>query len=148
MKPHRSTKLKAVLLILAFLLNTAVGFACAIGTNMGFNEVHHPENAAQHKHAYTAPHQHTDQASAHHDAKTTKDNCCKDEVSKLTTADKESLSASVFSFQLSAPAILQTPVFFQDAVYLISVNIPGTDIARHSRAPVPDVRIAIQSFQI
>ena len=147
MKIDRSIKLKAAFLILVFFLNTVVGFACTIGVDMGFNEVHHKDDHAHHQQDKVASHQH-DEAVPHQHQKTEKDNCCKDEVSKLTTADKEALSTSFFNFQLSFPAILQTPVYFQNSLISIPVNIPNTYFARHSRAPVPDVRIAIQSFQI
>ncbi|MGY0038033.1 HYC_CC_PP family protein [Pedobacter sp. NJ-S-72] len=147
MKIHRSIKLKAAFLILIFFLNTVVGFACTIGMDMGFNRVHHKDDHAHHQHDEVPSHQH-DEAVPYQHQKAEKDNCCKDEVSKLTTADKEALSIAVFSFQLSFPAILQTPVYFQNRLISIPANIPNTYFARHSRAPVPDVRIAIQSFQI
>jgi peptide subunit release factor RF-3 len=147
MKIHHSTKLKAAFLILVFFLNTVVGFACTIGMDMGFNGVHHKDDHTHHQHDKAASPQH-DEAVTHQHQKTEKDNCCKDEVSKLTAADKEALSTSVFSFQLSFPAVLHTPVYFQSSLSSIPVNIPNTYFARHSRAPVQDVRIVIQSFQI
>lgn len=147
MKIHRSIKLKATFLILIFFLNTVVGFACTIGMDMGFNGAHHKDDHAQHQHDEAPSHQH-DGAVPHQYQKTEKDNCCKDEVSKLTASDKEALSTAVFSFQLSFPATLQTPVYIQSRLSSIPVNIPNTYFARHGRAPVPDVRIAIQSFQI
>jgi hypothetical protein len=131
MKIHCSTKLKAAFLILVFFLNIVVGFACAIGADMGFNGAHHKDNSAHHTHK-----------------KKEKHNCCKDEVSKLTKADKETRSTSVFSFQLSFYTFLQTPAYFQHSLSALLVNIPNIYFARHIRAPAPDVRIAIQSFQI
>ncbi|KIO78808.1 hypothetical protein TH53_01605 [Pedobacter lusitanus] len=145
MKTPGSIKLKAVLLIIVFFLNTVVGFACAIGTNMGFNQGHHPEgHPVSHQHDKATPHHHhTEQKT-----KSDKDNCCKEEVSKLTAADKETQSASVFSFQLSFSGILPAPVYLQNGLISTVVNIPNIYFARLSRAPAPDIRIAIRSFQI
>jgi len=145
MKLHRSTKLKAAFLILIFFLNTVIGFACALGVDMGFNSMHHQRNQVHPQQEEAGLHQH-DQKTAHQHQE--KENCCKNEVSKLTTSDKEALSAAVFGFQLSFPAILQTPFYFQHNLISIPVNIPNIYFVRHSRAPVSDVRIAIQSFQI
>ena len=64
MKTRLSIKFKAVLLTIIFLLNTIVGFACAVGTNMGFNKGHHDEHSSVVKsklHAHppgTKPHSH------------------------------------------------------------------------------------------
>jgi len=147
MKTHSSIKLKAAFLILVFFLNTVVGFACAIGTDMGFNGAHHKADHAHNQHDEIGSHQH-EEAIPHQHKKSDKNNCCKDEVSRLATLDKEALSTSVFSFQLSFPDILQILVYFQNSLSSIPVNIPNTYFVRHSRAPVQDVRIAIQSFQI
>lgn len=146
MKIQRSIMLKAVFLIIVFFLNTVVGFACAIGADMGFNGMHHQEKPGGHRHAGGQKEHHhaaVNQIAAHQ-----KDNCCKDEVSKLTTADKEAQAVPAYSFQHSISAIFPAPVYFQDSLSFIPANIPNTYFARHSRAPIPDVRIAIQSFQI
>lgn len=154
MKIQPSIMLKAVFLIIVFILNTVVGFACAIGADMGFNGMHHQEKpGVRHHAAGQKEHRHSDGQSEHHYAANQisahqKDNCCKDEVSKLTTADKEAQSVPAFSFHHSFLAILPAPVYFQDSLSFIPANIPNTYFARHSRAPIPDVRIAIQSFQI
>jgi hypothetical protein len=145
MKIQRSIMLKAAFLILVFFLNTVVGFACAIGADMGFNGMHHQEKPGVHHHVAGQKEHH---AAANQIAAHQKDNCCKDEVSKLTTADKEAQSVPGYSFQHSVSAIFPAPVYFQDSLNFIPANIPNTYFARHSRAPIPDVRIAIQSFQI
>lgn len=130
--------LKAAFLIIVFFLNTVVGFACVLGADLGFNRIQHAENV---------PHHH-EKTGAHHHNAGQKHDCCKDEVTKLTTADKETRSAPSFSFQHSVLAILPTPIYIQDSLSSIAVNIPNTYFARHNRPPIPDVRIAIQSFQI
>lgn len=138
MKIQRSIMLKAAFLIIVFFLNTVVGFACVLGADMGFNMMQNHQDV---------PHHAEKTGADHHDAGQ-KDNCCKDEVTKLTTADKEAQSVPSFSFQLSCLAVLPAPVYIQDSIIAIPANIPNTYFARHCRAPIPDVRIAIQSFQI
>lgn len=138
--------------MLVFFLNTVVGFACVLGADMGFNMMHqdvthHPKKTSADRHdAGQKEHHHAN--AAKQIAKHQKDNCCKDEVTKLTTADKEAQSAPAFSFQVPALAILPGPIYIQNSLNAVPANIPNTYFARHSRAPIPDVRIAIQSFQI
>ena len=42
-------QLKAALLLLVFGLNTIIGFACAVGVDMGFNTSHHHNNGTAEK---------------------------------------------------------------------------------------------------
>jgi len=89
MKKRRSIQLKAAFLMIVFSLNTLIGFACAVGINMGFNTSHHHEDEATeavvHIHKDGKKHVHHEDAK-HHDgsdkdhAKNGKDNCCNDKV--------------------------------------------------------------------
>ena len=67
MKKNISIQLKAAFLLIVFGLNTMVGFACAIGVDMGFNTTnHHDEEATEvHQHADGSKHDHHNQASKH-----------------------------------------------------------------------------------
>ena len=123
MKKSLSLQLKATLLIVIFLLNMMVGFACTLGFDMKFN-------------------------SKHHHAQETKDNCCKNEVSKLTKSDKQSEIISTFNFQPVLSAIVPDFFFTQISLTSIPLNKHTNYFVRQCRAPVPDIRIAIQSFQI
>ena len=64
MKRNISIQLKAAFLLLVFAFNTVVGFACAVGINMGFNAPHHHdeeeaiETTVHHHHAGGKAHQH------------------------------------------------------------------------------------------
>jgi hypothetical protein len=157
MKISSSMQFKAAFLTIVFLLNTIVGFACAVGMDMGFNRDHHPEQETVHssKHAHHdsdrhhhAKHEHDEEAADHHAAKSSKDNCCKDQVTKITKADK--LSQAGFNYRLLSGSFFLLP----STAYRIGnsgtfpVNVPNTHFVRHCRPPIPDLRIAIQSFQI
>lgn len=133
MKNYHSIQLKATLLIFIFLSNIVIGFACTLGVDMQFNSKHHPPVSS---------------VKDHHQAKETKDNCCKDEVSKLTKSDKQSEVISSFNFQPVHSAIVPDFFYTQISLSSIFVNTHTNYIARQCRAPVTDIRIAIQSFQI
>lgn len=152
MKIRTSIQFKVVFLTIVFLLNTVVGFACAMGADMGFNGDHHKEEKTildiQHTHEHNQPDKHDKAESDHHSSKELKDNCCKDEVAKLIKADK--MAQRSFDYSLLTLSFFDLPV----TAYRISeldtfpVNTPNAYFDRHCRPPIPDVRIAIQSFQI
>ncbi len=143
--------------MIVFSLNTLIGFACAVGIDMGFNASHHHQEEASeaviHVHSENKKHIHHEEAKHHDESnkdhhKDGKDNCCHDKVIKFNEVDKSashSLNASI------------TPIFF--TIFLASfsdINIfytsyTNTNIkyfVRSHHPPIPDIRIAIQSFQI
>ena len=59
-KTH-SIQIKAAFLLIVFVTNTIVGFACSMGLDMGFNSKHHSERGAEevvHVHANGKKHVH------------------------------------------------------------------------------------------
>ncbi|MEP7319746.1 MAG: hypothetical protein ABI921_13420 [Panacibacter sp.] len=165
MKRNRSIKLKAAFLLAVFALNTVVGFACAIGLNMGFNSTHHGNSegteAVVHVHKDGKRHIHQekkkkhrhDESHSHDEAKThpkpgsDKDNCCNDKVRNFEQLDK------------SVPHSLNLihPIFFTSFVntYFNTGILFHADIVRDVKPfvrsyhpPIADIRIAIRSFQI
>lgn len=152
MRKNTSIQIKAAFLLIVFALNTAVGFACAVGVNMGFNATHHheQESIAENNHSHSAglSHHHHTRSPDHDHSGKEKGNCCTDGVTKLAQADKTS------------PQPVQTwinPLFF--ATFLTSYYqidlLPGGEphvssryFLRSYHPPIPDIRIAIQSFQI
>lgn len=169
MKTYSSIQFKAAFLTFVFLLNTIVGFACAVGTDMGFNREHHQDQKmvqssgythkgneahdhASHKHDTghkNKQHEHKQAAADHHAPKKSKDNCCKDQVEKLTKADK--LHQSSFDYSLLSLPSFILPVAVQNfggTSGIVLANVSNSNFVRHCRPPIPDVRIAIQSFQI
>ena len=157
MKTCSSIQYKAAFLTIVFLLNTIVGFACAVGTEMDFNREHHKEqktvHSSEHTHKNNKPHDHAqhdhDKSVAdHHEPKSSKDNCCKEEVAKLTKADKLYQPGFDYSLLSLSFFILPSTVYRIGNLGIYPVNIPNAYFVRHCRPPIPDVRIAIQSFQI
>ena len=165
MKKNISIKLRAAFLLSVFALNTVVGFACSVGMDMGFNSKHHHDEEATeavvhiHKdgkkhihqekkesHSHNRSHHH-DEANNNHKSGNGKDDCCNDKVRSFEQLDK------------SVPNSLSivSPVFFTAfvAAYYNILVLPYTDIVRDIKPfvrsyhpPIPDIRIAIQSFQI
>ena len=166
MKTNPSIQLKAGILLVVFALNTIVGFACAVGIDMGFNSHHHDEEATEatvHIHAdgkkhihYNEPSNHShDKSSHHHDdadshhqnSKDNKDNCCNEKVMKFVQLDKF----------VPQPYSAVNPIFFTafissfydiDVVVASQITESNKYFVRSYHPPISDIRIAIQSFQI
>ena len=156
-----SIQLKAAFLLIAFSLNTVIGFACSVGVDMGFNTKHHHdeeateavvhihENGNKHvhaekKHDHSKPHTH-DQDNNKPTEKQ-KDDCCNDKVMKVEQMDKSVPQ----SLNIIHPTFL---ISFFDVYY--NASLPTTvivkDIKQFVRSyhpPISNIRIAIQSFQI
>ena len=154
MKKNISIQLKAAFLLIVFGLNTMVGFACAMGVDMGFNNTHHHDDEATevHEHADGVIHDHHNQAAKHeHEEnkpeKKDKKGCCNDDVQKFQSLDK--------ALNQNAKTVIDAPVcaaiistFLGIDVYNLSKAYPLKYRARFFYPPPPDIRIAIQSFQI
>ncbi len=154
MKINPTIQLKAAFLIIVFSLNTIIGFSCAVGMDMGINSKHHQEEET----VETTTHIHSTVNSHHaasaHQEKTCcnhtpngKNNCCNDEVLKFSQLDKTvpgtlNIAAPVFS------------IAFISSFYNIDLsasavkNANASFFSRSHHPPIPDIRIAIQSFQI
>jgi hypothetical protein len=134
MANRRKYKIVSVFLLAVFSLNTIVGFACAVGIDMGFNSKHHHDEEA------------TDQTTHHHKSGDKKHNCCNDEVAQLLQIDKSVPQ----SLNIIHPIFL---IAFFDTFN--NISLPSFDIVkdikqfvRSYHPPISNIRIAIQSFQI
>ena len=158
MKKRRSIQIKAAFLMIVFSLNTVIGFACAVGIDMGFNTTHHHEEEATEavlhihkdgkKHVHHEKAKHHDEADSDHHKKDNEDNCCNDKVIKFNEVDK------------SASHSLNTtinPIFFTtfissysiaDILYTSYIDTGIKYFVRSYHPPIPDIRVAIRSFQI
>lgn len=127
---------------MVFSLNTVIGFACAVGLDMGFNSHHHEGNSK----TIASVHHHNAKVE-NYQTKNDKDNCCNDEVMNFQKVDK-AISSSIkltdpvfFTFYLAS--------FYNIDILPLHTHILDTKyIVRNDHPPIPDIRIAIQSFQI
>lgn len=144
MKRNLSIQLKAAFLLLIFSLNIVVGFACAIGIDMGFNSSHHhDENKVM---AHHDSH-HDEMDNDHHKSNDDNDNCCHDKVVTIAQVDK-SVPQSYAGINITfATALLNS--FYNTDVLSATQTIPHLNyFVRNYHPPISDIRIAIQSFQI
>lgn len=137
-------QLKAAFLLCIFSLNMFVGFACAIGVDMGFNAHHHEHEEAVKVHTHKDGKKHRHEGAGHENRK---DDCCNDKVVKIAQTDK----------QITQLGKLISPVFtstFLPEYNTINITYPSQVITsykyfvRGHHPPISDIRIAIQSFQI
>lgn len=129
MKTSRTIQLKAVFLLAVFTLNTMLGFACAVGLDMGFNSKHH-----HHKEGTTL-HHHQDN-----------ENCCNDEAIQFSQLDK--LLAQAVNTGIETPVVL-IHFLYQPAISLLTQ--PGEPLNSSKKPYVSTargIRVSIQSFQI
>ena len=167
---HAQNKIKAFILLLVFSLNTLTGLACAAGFNFQTQKSHEhsaksPEKAHKHDNAKVHAHSHGDVSGHHshekavpahehrsslkHEAPAEED-CCTDEVVKLSLLDKAITKAAQNNLlvhfaviYLISDFLLSTP---NNAAALVRLKPPllrSWPLASHT-----DIRVVIQSFQI
>ncbi len=159
MKQNRAIQAKAIFLLIVFITNMILGFACSIGLNAGLKRAHHHEitwdNVPSHFHETTAPHtaitpgvSYTKQRHDHH-AEEGKDKCCNDLVVKFEKIEKLSPQAVKI---IIAPVFLVTtfPLPGHFETYVPYALLPDRKYLVYYHHPPPGraIRIAIQSFQI
>lgn len=178
MKKKLSIQVKAAFLLIVFSLNTVVGFACAIGIDMGFNASHHHhETNEAHSHADIKGPKHHDEPGKGHDEETEEihihEYCTNpthhDEAIKTIGNHQESFSEEegccndeVQKFQNLDKDINQNAkiainastisaiisIFFITDKCSLLNQGPAKYKDRFFYPPPPDIRILIQSFQI
>lgn len=147
MKRNTSIKIKALFLLTVFALNTVVGFACAMGVDMGFNTEHHNNESKP------TVHVHKDGKAHQHNKKTEKDNhnkkgnCCNDQVLKFQNLDK-TLKQSTKSLAVAPDYSIKISAVYGLEIYKASSKPTLKYIIPLSHPPPPDIRVLIQSFQI
>ena len=150
MKINSSIQFKAAFLIIVFSLNTVIGFACAVGMDMGFNTSHHHDEAAMeatmHVHTDGKKHIHHND-NDHHTSNNETDNCCNDQVMKFTQLDK-SVPQSIKTISPTFLTAFVSAWYDIDILYTSYFDTSIKYFVRSYHPPIPDIRIAIQSFQI
>lgn len=159
MNNNKSIKIKAAFLLTVFALNTVIAFACSVGLKMGYNNQHHHQESVQHTHSdnssshhhekTSASHAHKKTSASHHDKESNsgKGDCCTDNAIKFQKEDKK--------LQQSQNIAIKAPVFVAFLSAFLGLEIAPPEIIEGITClipqyypPPPDIRIAIQSFQI
>ena len=137
-------------------MNIIIGFACAIGIDMGFNTTHHHEEGsevaeAQHDHEehHQGPTAHHHEDKEHHDNASGEkdDNCCNHHVVDLSQLDKAIPQTLKVEFY-PAPLFITHLYSYISSQYESGYTRSTKFFVRSHHPPIPDIRIAIQSFQI
>ncbi|MFF5383322.1 hypothetical protein [Pedobacter suwonensis] len=143
-------KSKAIFLLVIFLLNTVVGFGCALGME---------EDHDNHSHTKAAVHEHKDHQHNHgesHEHQVTsipglnfskEDPCCKKLINELTIQSK--LIPGSAKVLVVLPVVWLTNYAYTLLVPVSSIEPDQSGYVDHRyRPPNEDIRISIQSFQI
>lgn len=149
MKRIISIQIKAALLITVFSLNTIVSIACVC--SIGFNKDSHHNNedkAIIPENIHSGCTKKNPPEKANHNPKEQKGKCCKDQVIDYNKADKSfehsfnpGINANFFTLLISS--------FYNiDEFYINYINTSMRYFVRSYHPPIPDIRIAIRSFQI
>jgi hypothetical protein len=156
MSGQNKNKIRSLILLLVFSLNTVTGFACSIGLDLGYNKTHHQHDDThtvqiKPKTADTHKHDHGPTFFNKENGINVSDNdvdCCSKGVTDFIKLDK-----AVTSF-----TGIQSPIFF--IAFVAQFLLPDQD---HSTLDTShfglfrrswyfhddtDLRIVIQSFQI
>lgn len=122
----------------------AVGFACAVGLDdMIFNDDHHNEVTEAHVHVNGLKHHHEEKDPADKE----KGGCCSDKVVKLALVDKSVPQTNSIVHPLFFTAFISS-YYNIDILYHSQITPSTRYFVRGNHPPIPNIRIAIQSFQI
>lgn len=153
MKKNKTIQFKAALLLLVFSLNTLLGFACSLGLKMGYNEHHHDakvpapsSHTAHHEHDSNQKH-HEDKKHHHPDSESSDDDCCSNGVTSFNLINKTVPNQVELVHPIFFTAFTAT-WFNRSVPSYINIVKDIRPFVRTHHPPIPDIRIAIQSFQI
>ncbi|PWV48841.1 hypothetical protein [Chitinophaga sp. S165] len=130
MKKKTIISLRALFLLLVFFLNTGVGFACAIQSDLWSNE---------HRHMH-------DMHAMHHEHQKAPHECCGDGMVKFEQLDKSNVQQDEV---VQLPALVYIyPVIYLSGPSQAYLNTLRRYVTPPQDPPPTDIRVSIQSFQI
>ena len=160
MKREKYIQVKALFLLIVFSLNTLLGFACSIGIDMGYNSKHHHnENSVSEDQPYkTSGNCHADYSDEENVLTPTNDeesdsskdhDCCSNGVLKFLTLDKKITPSTAVDLNTSVLLMAVQFAYQIDLLHYLKNNTARVHyFVRSDHPPIPDIRIAIQSFLI
>lgn len=104
----------------------------------------HQEKLAKHSHENAS---NKNEANNHSKADGEKDNCCNEKVMKFEQLDKSVAPTFAYISPVFFTAFLST-FYYKDVLYTFEGSSTIKYFVRSYHPPIPDIRIAIQSFQI
>ena len=145
MKRNIPTRLKAAFLLIVFYLNMIIAFGCNLGMCMCCKPGYQGETAMMANKG--SCHLHHNKSSEPLKSKGCADNCCNKNAVKFLSVDKS------FPQCLSVPNVISLPFLISyfdkpDILDISGLYSNTRYFVRGYHPPIPDIRIAIQSFQI
>jgi len=144
MKRNIPTQLKAAFLLIIFYLNMIIAFGCNLGICMCCKPGYQVKAAMMANRS--SCHLHHNKSAEPLKSKGCTDNCCNENAIKFLSVDKS------FPQCLSVPNVVSFTILIS---YFDKPDIIGSGSSANTRyfvrghhPPIPDIRIAIQSFQI
>lgn len=148
-----STKTSAFILLFSFLGIYMINISCSIGNVVGdlnwFSQVDEKHDHGSHNHGDGHHHDHGNENGKNQDKKDKDDGCCDDEASiffaSVQSAPVNQVKYNFIPTQISILTVVVLDIFdFNLSSDFFIDNRPPPDILPR----FPDIRIAIQSFQI
>ena len=141
-------KIRALVLLTIFSLNTVLGFACSVGVDMGYN-THHHAHGEKHSHKQDHKHNHLNSISVKFTDASSKDDCCSNDVTRFSLLDK---SVAANNLLIEAPVFILpfTSTFLSQSINEsgLAVNSRFQFVRRSSFLNDTDIQMAIRRFQI
>jgi hypothetical protein len=146
MKRNISTQLKAAFLLIVFSINTIISVACSLGLDVCFcdNDDHEETELMAHE---GCSHHHDEAVKDHKSKGGCEDNCCDENAVRFSQADK-SLPQCLASLNVVSFTALISTFYYIDVLHTFKSSASIRYFVRSHYSPIPDFRIAIQSFQI
>ena len=146
MKRNISTQLKAAFLLIVFSINTIISVACSVGIDICYcNDGDHDETELiTHENSC---HHHAEAVKDHKSKGSCEDDCCNANAIRFSQVDKSLPQYFAGLNTLSFTALIST--FYNiDVLHTFKSSASIRYFVRSHHPPIPDIRIAIQSFQI
>ena len=146
MKRNMSTQLKAAFLLIVFSINTIISVACSVGIDICCcnNSDHEETELVAHE---GCPHHHDEAVKDHKSKGGCENDCCNENAIRFSQADK-SLPQCFASLNVVSFTALISTFYNIDVLHTFKSSASIRYFVRSHHPPIPDVRIAIQSFQI
>jgi hypothetical protein len=147
----RKNKIRAIVLLTVFSLNTVAGFACSLGLNMGYNAHHHEGHDKVHK-SSECPQHHMGRLLSDLSAtkaKAPNDDCCSGQVNSFTRMDKAVVYNNLLiKSPLLSPAAYTDFFAIQKEETGLAVNSRFQFVRRSCFLNDTNLQLAIRRFQI
>ena len=148
MKRQLKNRIRAIVLLTVFSLNTVAGFACSVGVDMGYNH-HHHDKEEKHSHKHKHKHNHVNQVSVKLTDARSNNDCCSNDVTKFSLLDK-SVAANNLLLKHTSFLLPFTTIFLSQSINEsgLAVNSKFQFVRRSCFLNDTDIQTAIRRFQI